>query len=344
MIRIGIICPSEIAFRRFIPALKKCEEFSYCGVAVATDKEWFGKDYEAITEEHRIRVLESEMEKAKRFQKEYGGKIFYGYQEMISSEEIEALYLPLPPALHFLWAKKVLESGKHLFVEKPSTTASVNTRQLIDLAKKNNLAIHENYMFAFHNQLNAIKDVLNAGEVGAVRMFRIDFGFPRRSPGDFRYKKELGGGALLDCGGYTLKYAKMLLGSSAKIDYAKLNYTDEFDVDLYGSAALSNSKGQVVQISFGMDNAYKCTLEVWGSRGRLISERILTAPAGFVPSCTLITQEGSEERKLPADDTFQKSLQYFARCIREEATRLDSYERIQQQADLVEEFLEKAGK
>ena len=41
MIRIGIICPSEIAYRRFLPALKENTEFSYVGVAVATKEEWF---------------------------------------------------------------------------------------------------------------------------------------------------------------------------------------------------------------------------------------------------------------------------------------------------------------
>ena len=44
MIRIGILCPSEIAFRRFLPALRKCEQFQYVGVATASVNEWFGKE------------------------------------------------------------------------------------------------------------------------------------------------------------------------------------------------------------------------------------------------------------------------------------------------------------
>ena len=42
MIRIGIICPSEIAFRRFMPAIQKETRMQYVGVAYATAEEWFG--------------------------------------------------------------------------------------------------------------------------------------------------------------------------------------------------------------------------------------------------------------------------------------------------------------
>jgi len=56
----------------------------------------------------------------------------------------------------------------------------------------------------------------------------------------------------------------MLLGKTARIVYANSNYIRDFDVDSYGSAALVNQSGTTVQIAFGMDNCYKCDLEVWG--------------------------------------------------------------------------------
>lgn len=343
MIRIGIICPSEIAFRRFLPALKKRKEYQYIGVAIASKEDWFGPKYEEVEDEIYEKVKKTELEKAEKFSSEYGGKIFQSYSDLIASSDIDAVYVPLPPALHFRWAKKALENNKHVFVEKPSTTSSEDTCTLISLAKERKLALHENYMFAFHDQLKEIQNIVDSGRIGDVRLYRIDFGFPRRAQNDFRYSPALGGGALLDCGGYTLKYASMLLGETTKIEYARLNYTDEFKVDLYGSAALSNDKGQIVQVSFGMDNAYKCDLEVWGSRGRILTGRVLTAPAGFVPTYTLIDQDGREEHELPADDTFLKSLQYFARCIEDENTRYESWKKIQRQADLVSEFVKKSN-
>lgn len=342
MIKIGIICPSEIAFRRFMPALSKCDGFQYVGIAIASRDEWVGHgDDEGDTNYETIH--ESEFKKALSFQKQYGGEIFESYQEMLQSKDIDAVYFPLPPALHFKWVQRALKNQKHALVEKPSTMKLEDTRKLIDLAAQNKLALHENYMFTFHNQVSEIEDIVVSGKLGDVRLYRLDFGFPRRAKNDFRYSKELGGGALLDCGGYTLKYATMLLGKTVKIDSAILNYTDDFNVDLYGSATLVNDSNQVMQVAFGMDNAYKCDLEIWGSRGRLIVERVLTAPTGFSPEYQLIDENGKSNHSFQPDDTFTKSIKYFEACINESQTRKESYQKIYKQAELVSDFMNKAA-
>ena len=102
-IRIGVLCPSEIAFRRFMPALKQLEKFEYIGLAAATEREFSGADSD--------KVRPSELAKAETFISTHGGKIFEGYEALIRSNEVDAIYLPLPPALHYKWGKKVLENG-----------------------------------------------------------------------------------------------------------------------------------------------------------------------------------------------------------------------------------------
>jgi len=335
MIKIGIICPSEIALRRFLPALIKLPDFKFAGVATADINEWEG----AIDN-----IIQNEKEKARVFTEQYGGNLFESYSSIIESKDIDAIYLPLPPALHFKWAKRALLAGKHILVEKPATTSDKETNELISIAQKRKLAVHENYMFAFHNQLAAINDIITQGELGVVRLYRIAFGFPRRSATDFRYNKQLGGGALLDCGGYTIKYASMLLGESTKVYYAKSNYDDDINVDIFGSAALINRHGTTVQIAFGMDNDYKCELEIWGSKGCLTTDRILTAPDGFIPEFSLKKGNNIEVRKLPADDAFMKSIQKFEECIQDNSVRNNNYKMIKKQAGLVADFIKKAKK
>jgi len=332
MIKIGIICPSEIALRRFMPALALIPNFKFMGVAIADKSEWIGATDKTIL---------AEEEKANVFTAQYGGNIYRSYKSIINSDEIDAIYLPLPPALHFFWAKMAINAGKHVFIEKPATTALKDTLEIIELAKSNSLAIHENYMFSFHEQLNSINEIIKSGEIGDVRLYRISFGFPRRATNDFRYIKKLGGGALLDCGGYTLKYASMLLGPSAKILCAQSNYLNNFDVDIYGSATLVNDKGTTAQIAFGMDNSYKCDLEVWGSKGCLTTGRVMTAPAGFVPELTIKIGNESEIRKLSADDAFMKSIIKFNECINNENVRISNYNEILKQAEMVDGFLKK---
>lgn len=333
MIRIGIICPSDIALRRFLPALSLIPDFKFVGVAIADKSEWEGANDDIISNEEN---------KAKDIIEQFGGKLFKSYKSLINSNETDAIYLPLPPSLHYNWGKQALSAGKHILLEKPATTSLEHTSKIIELAKSKHLAVHENYMFAFHNQLKAINDVIKSGEIGDVRLYRISFGFPRRASNDFRYNKALGGGALLDAGGYTIKYASLLLGESAKIVQAQSNFIDEFKVDIAGSAVMVNEKSITAQIAFGMDNSYKCDLEVWGSKGSLFSGRVLTAPPEFVPE--LIVKIGNETKthKLPADDAFKKSILHFKQCIEDEATRINNYKTIIKQAQLVNQFTKKA--
>ena len=329
MMRIGIICPSEIAFRRFLPALKEAGCFEYAGVAIASKEEFVG-----ATDE----ILAKERAKAQTFVDSYGGKIYEGYKTLIESDDVDAIYLPLPPGLHYKWAKAVLDAGKHALVEKPCTTALANTEYLLNGAGEKGLAVHENYMFAFHDQIEAVNEIVRSGEIGEVRLYRISFGFPMRAQNDFRYNKALGGGALLDCGGYTMKYASMLLGPTATLKYAQSNSIEGFSVDMYGSAAMVNDEGVTAQIAFGMDHNYKCELEVWGSKGTLYTNRILTAPAGFVPEVIIRKGNEEEKRNLPADDAFKKSILHFCKCINVTEVREANYQTLLRQAKLVEDF------
>ena len=324
--KIGILCPSEIALRRFLPALKLCDKFEFAGVAAADNYEWNG----TLTEEMR----NNELKKAENF----GSKIYSSYSEMINSPEIDAVYLPLPPALHYQWGKKVLEAGKHLFLEKPSTISAETTRELIEIAEEKGLAVHENYMFQYHSQMDFIRNEIAKGTIGDVRLYRIAFGFPFRGTNDFRYNKELGGGALLDCGGYTVKLANILLGDTAKIYAPKLNYRADLDVDLYGSATMINDDGVTAQLSFGMDNFYKCELEVWGSTGVIFTNRIFTAPVGFEPTVTIKNPDGEKIIVLPADDSFKKSIEIFAECIENETVRRKNYSDIIMQSEFIDKF------
>ena len=337
MIRIGVICPSEIAYRRFMPALEKNKDFSFAGVAVANVDEFF---INGDNDEQPVKsIIEQEKEKAASFTDNYGGFLFPSYEAMIASPNVDAVYIPLPPALHFKWAKTTLENGKHVLLEKPATLELAQTQELVGIASGSSLALHENYMFVFHNQIEQINTIINNGKIGDVRLYRITFGFPRRSATDFRYDKELGGGALYDAGGYTLKLASMLLGESAKIVCSSLNYIDDFAVDIYGSATLCNESGVTAQVAFGMDNGYRCDLEVWGSTGTLTTGRILTAPDNYIPEVVIKSNNGEEKIVLSADDTFAKSIKWFKKCIDDAAVRAENYKDIARQASLVEGFI-----
>lgn len=310
--RIGILGTAEIAFRRFLPALEKCPTLEYVGVATRTP------------------------EKAEPFRQRYGGQIYDGYDALLEDKRIEAVYVPLPPALHYEWGKKALCAGKHLLMEKPFATSPDEAEELLALAAERDLAVHENYMFLYHGQLANIRSRIADGGLGELRLIRVSFGFPKRSADDFRYNRSLGGGALLDCGGYPLRLARELLGDTARVTQAQLAYPAGYEVDLYGSAVLENAAGLCAQIGFGMDNAYQCQLEVWGSRMTLLAPRIFTAGPDFEPPLILRSSTGEERIAQKPDDQFLGSIQAFVNSIAEKEQRAEQRKKITRQMEFVQ--------
>ena len=93
---IGIICPSEIALRRFMPALQNIPELNFAGIGVASAEEWFGD--EIPDREIVEKTLKIQREKAQEFTTQYGGTIYDSYESLVTAQNLEAVYLPLPPA------------------------------------------------------------------------------------------------------------------------------------------------------------------------------------------------------------------------------------------------------
>lgn len=339
MVKLGVLCPAEIAARRFMPAVKQVSCMEYVGLAMYSSAERFVDSKMPIGDiQQKIKL---ERDKADVFLNKFGGKLYESYEDMITDEGIEAVYIPLPPGLHYCWAKKALERGKHVLVEKPCTLSYNNTKKLVDIAKRKNLAFHENYMFLFHKQIEDIKDVINSGQIGAVRLIRAAFGFPRREKGDFRYDKDIGGGGIADAGGYVVWLGRIMLGGSIKLMAASVQI--ENGVDICGAGTFVDDNGLSFQFAYGMDNDYKCELEIWGSKGTLFSGRVFTAPADYEPSC-MIKKNGKEKYlKLSSDDSFLKSIDYFSACIDNSEVRNKSYNNILEQAERVEAFRKMAG-
>lgn len=313
-IRLGILGTADVAYRRFLPALMENPNFEYVGVA--------SRNYSNTVS----------------FCETYGGLGFSGYESLINSGMIDAVYIPLPPALHYKWAKKSLEKGIHVMVEKPFTTHLSDTCSLLNLARNNSLAIHENYMFVYHSQLDTIRKLLNDDNIGELRLIRSSFGFPFRGSSDFRYNKSLGGGALLDCGYYPIKIGSLFLGKTTHVNMARLYHSSEFNVDIYGSATLENENGMIAQISFGIDNSYKCELELWGSKGNIRATRIFTAPANFNPE--IIVSVGDTESIVMGgiNNQFLKSIEIFHRKIDDISLSIMDYADITLQSKLMEDF------
>lgn len=321
--RIGVLGPSEIAFRRMVPAIVDSGHFDYAGVAHASLEEYPGQS-------------EGHAAKCGRFAETYGGKIYESFAELLNDPEVDAIYIPLPPSEHLKWAEAAFAAGKHVLAEKPSTTCLSDTLEMAEAAERRGLALHEDYAYAYHAQVKAIRDILESGRIGELRLIRATFSFPYRGENDFRYHADRGGGAIIDCGGYPVNFVSGFLGDAVKVISSSLMSTRGHDVDTYGAATLCGDNGAVAQVSWGMDNVYRCGAELHGSTGMISTDRVYTPPIGMSPVITITDNSGVETVEVPADDQFGRSIDHFAACIEDAVVAAERRREIIRQAELIQ--------
>ncbi len=315
-VRIGVLGFASIAQKAIIPAIKDLPEFfDFIGVATRTEE----KKQEIITS---------------------GLDAFLPYEQIIDKDKIDALYIPLPNAMHYQWVKIALESRLHVLVEKSLGCNLKEVEELNQLAQKNKLVLIENFQFRFHSQLEYIKDVLARGVVGEIRSIRSSFGFPPFSDSNnIRYQEKLGGGALLDAGAYPMKLAQLFLGKEIEVISGTSKMQNNSEVDIWGGGMIKQINGNgFLQFAFGFDHFYQCNIEIWGSLGKLSTNRIFTAPPGYSPEVQIETAKGIEKIKLASDNHYQNMLKHFWFCTQNQELCEEEYSQNYIQAKLLEEF------
>jgi len=319
-ISIGVLGCANIAQRYIIPSI--CESNSFQLVGVASRSE----------------------EKADFFASTFNTKAFYNYESLLELD-LDAVYIPLPNGLHYEWIKKALKKNIHVLVEKSLACNFSEVQELNLLAKQNGLVLMENFQFRFHKQLKFIKDEIEQGKIGEVKLLRSSFGFPPfQDKENIRYQKSIGGGALLDAGAYTIKISQIFLGSEIYIEGASLDKPFNKEVDISGSAYIKHKNSHVTaQIAFGFDHFYQNLLEIWGSKGKLTASRIFTAGPGIKAMVRLESSDGYDNLYELEDDHFNNMLNHFSELIHT-GNGLDSeYSQNVNQARLIGEIFEKSN-
>ena len=320
-LNIGVIGCAQIAERSVIPAMQALADyFTVAGVA------------------------SRDADKASAYADRLGLPAIVGYDALLDLPDLDAVYIPLPNGLHAEWIEKALNKGLHVLVEKSLACSQEAVQRLNQIAEEKGLALVENFQFRFHRQLQVVHDVVASGRLGALRCVRSTFGFPPFPDADnIRYDKELGGGALLDAGAYTLKVSQLLLGMDLKVSAANLNHDAGCEVDIWGGAYLQQQEGALfAELAFGFDQQYQCSLEIWSSKGRLTTNRLFTAPPGY--SAELVIESGMEREVIVVepDNHFENMLLHFYSLATGTDGRAAEYAQNNNQARLIAEVFAQA--
>lgn len=316
---IGVLGCARIAKKSVIPAILKLDSiFNLVGIA-SRDKS-----------------------KSDEWAKEFGCDSYVGYESILTANKLDAVYIPLPNQLHAEWVERALNNGINVLVEKSLACSFQEVLDLNLLAESKGLALVENFQFRFHNQLEVIMKLIADDQVGDLRCVRSSFGFPPFSDKEnIRYDKKLGGGVLLDAGAYPLKLAQIILGPDLEIAAASMFFDKKIGVDIWGGAFLKQRKGPLfAEIAYGFDNFYQCNVEIWGSKGKIYTNRIFTAGPDIQPKIYLETDQHQKVVDLPTDNHFVNMLSHFHKIIGVKDKLKMEYDQNIQQARLLNKIKE----
>lgn len=238
-----------------------------------------------------------------------------GYENLLLRQDVDAVYIALPNALHHEAAVAALECGKHVLAEKPLATTVRDTVELTRLAAARGLVLRENFGFLHHGQHRRVRSLVREGRIGRLRHFSSSFCFPPLPGDDIRYRPELGGGALLDVGVYPVRAMQYFLGDDLTVAGAVLRRDPASGVDVSGSFVACSADGVIATGDFGFEHGFGSRYRLWGSTGQLTVERAFTPPPWYAPVLRMVSQDLVEELTLPAEHQLSAGVSAFAAAV-----------------------------
>ncbi len=216
-----------------------------------------------------LAVASRSKEKADVYARERKIPHAYGsYETLLADPEIDVIYNPLPNHLHAEWTIKAVEAGKHVLCEKPLALGLDEVDAMAAAADKHGKVVAEAFMYRSHPKTLKVKEIMDSGELGKLKMVRGSFTFLMTNPDDFRWKPGMGGGSLWDIGCYPLSYTRSVLGAEP-LEVFGWQVTGPTGVDESFVAEIRFPGDIYTQFDCSIKVPYHTFLEIVGDQGTL---------------------------------------------------------------------------
>lgn len=161
-----------------------------------------------------LAVASRSQDKAEAYAQKKKIKNAYGsYQALLADPEIDVIYNPLPNHLHAEWTIKAVEAGKHVLCEKPLALSLQEVDEISAAAEKHGRIVVEAFAYRSHPQTKKVKEIIESGRLGKVKVVHGSFTFVMSNNDDIRWDPQMGGGSLWDIGCYPLSFTRWVLGA-----------------------------------------------------------------------------------------------------------------------------------
>jgi len=218
-------------------------------------------------------VASRELEKAQAYAAEWKiPRTFGSYEEMLSSNEIDAVYISLPNHLHAEWAIRALQAGKHVLCEKPFAISVEEVDRMAAASRETGRVLQEAFMYRHHPQTKLAEAWIKDGRLGEVTLVRGFFSFNMTNrEGNVRLNPAYGGGALWDVGVYPMSFAQLVYGQAPERVTGE-QWVGDTGVDESFTAQMYYGGGRTAQIACSFRIPFYTSIEIHGTQGRFIIE------------------------------------------------------------------------
>lgn len=212
MFRWGVLSTAKIGREHVLPAIADSDN----GVLVA--------------------VASRDIAKAKALAARFGAPHTFGsYEELLASDTVDGVYIPLPTSQHLEWATKAAEAGKHVLVEKPLALKADDIASLIAVRDAKKVLVSEAFMVTYHPQWLKVRELIASGAIGRLRYVQGVFSYYNVDPSNMRNQVSLGGGALPDIGVYPTVTTRFVTAKEPVRVQATVERDATFGTDTFSS-------------------------------------------------------------------------------------------------------------
>jgi predicted dehydrogenase len=289
-LRIGILGAAKVAIYAMIAPAKDVE-----GVVVQA-------------------VAARDPERAKAYAAEHGIPMVYlDYQALIEADDVDAVYVALPPNLHAKWSIAALKAGKPVLCEKPFALSSADVEAMLATEAETDLLLMEAQHSHYHPLSARMREVVAGGQLGRIESVETAFDVPvSKAEGEIRYDPAVGGGAIWDLGIYPLHWARSALNEDLRLVSSSQRLAAS-GADVETKAELISASGIKVSLSANMDAPLRAFIRFIGTQGRLMIDRPIAPQHGHQ---FLFSSEWEEwEEKFPTRTTYAYQLEAFRDAI-----------------------------
>ena len=241
---------------------------------------------------------------------------FDGLDQVITHNNVDAIYIPLANEEHTEIALKAIREKKHVLIEKPMAIKSEEVKILIEEAAKNNVKIMEGFMYAFHPQFDRIMNTIKSNILGDISYAHSMFSFPIKPARFYRIDRSMenGGGALWDIGPYAIHTIRQCFKENPQRvkAIAKLNEHGA-DIATSGLIDFGNSKRATFDISF--ECTRRSEFEAFGALGRVKCPTVWQPDDKQAKIIINTESSGLTEEAVPAANHFILEINHFNKVI-----------------------------